>query len=60
MFGWLRILASRMRGWLSLRHVDEDFTQELESHLEMLERRISEVACHRRKRAARPDFGWAE
>ena len=25
-----------MRGWLSLRRVEEDFTQELESHLEML------------------------
>ena len=36
MFGWLRVLASRTRGWLSLRRVEEDFTQELESHQEML------------------------
>src|SRR5215475_8510918 len=36
MLVWLRVLASRIWGWLSPRRADEDFTQELESHLEML------------------------
>ncbi|HKD51777.1 MAG TPA: ABC transporter permease [Candidatus Acidoferrum sp.] len=36
MLGWLRIVASRIWGLLSPKHTDEDFTQELESHLEML------------------------
>jgi predicted permease len=34
--GWLRIVASRIRGWLSRRPADEEFARELESHLEML------------------------
>src|SRR5882672_2787088 len=36
MFGWMRVLASRIRGWLSARGVDEDFSQELDAHLELL------------------------
>jgi putative ABC transport system permease protein len=36
MFGWMRVLASRIRGWLSARGVDEDFAQELDAHLELL------------------------
>ena len=36
MFGWLKVLGSRIRGWLSMRHVDEDFSEELGAHLEML------------------------
>ncbi|HVH72215.1 MAG TPA: ABC transporter permease, partial [Candidatus Dormibacteraeota bacterium] len=34
--GWLRIVALRIWGWLSRRPAEEDFTQELASHLEML------------------------
>ena len=36
MFGWMRVLASRIRAWLSARGVDEDFSQELDAHLELL------------------------
>ena len=38
MLGWLRIVASRIWGWLSRRAADEEFARELESHLEMLAR----------------------
>jgi putative ABC transport system permease protein len=36
MFGWMRVLGARIRGWLSMRRVEEDFSQELQQHLEML------------------------
>ena len=36
MSGWLRIVASRIRGWLTRRPADEEFARELASHLEML------------------------
>src|SRR5215469_11305106 len=36
MAGWLRMFVSRVFGWLSPREAEEEFTQELESHLEML------------------------
>ena len=36
MLGWLRIAGSRIWGWLSRRHADEEFGRELESHWEML------------------------
>jgi putative ABC transport system permease protein len=36
MFARLRALLSRTRTWLSPGHVDRDFEQELETHLEML------------------------
>ncbi|MGB9336860.1 MAG: ABC transporter permease [Candidatus Acidiferrales bacterium] len=36
MLAWLRALTSRTRAWLSPRHVDQDFTHELEAHLDML------------------------
>src|SRR5262252_7190165 len=36
MLGWLWLMASRVRGWLSGRREDEEFARELESHLEML------------------------
>jgi len=32
----MRVLASRIRAWLSARGVDEDFSQELDAHLELL------------------------
>jgi predicted permease len=34
--GWLRLLVSRIWGWLSRHPADEEFARELESHLEML------------------------
>jgi predicted permease len=36
MFGWLRVLTSRIRGLFSIRSQDKDFEQELEVHLAML------------------------
>jgi putative ABC transport system permease protein len=36
MLSQLKILASRIRGWLSVRRVDEEFEQELTEHLAML------------------------
>jgi predicted permease len=36
MLAWIGALASKIRGWLSRRHADQDFENELETHLEML------------------------
>jgi predicted permease len=36
MFAWITTLASRTRAWLSPRHVDQDFENELGAHLDML------------------------
>jgi predicted permease len=36
MFAWIATLASRTRTWLSPRGVDQDFANELDSHLDML------------------------
>ena len=57
--GWLRMLISRVRGWLSRRPADEDFTRELESHLEMLaqENLLRGMAPDEARRAARVRLG---
>jgi putative ABC transport system permease protein len=36
MFDWMKMMGSRMRGWFTMRRVDEEFQQELNEHLEML------------------------
>lgn len=36
MFGWIRVLAVRVRGWLSKKRADEEFSHELEEHLALL------------------------
>ena len=36
MFDWLRILTSKARALLSKRHLDEDFAEELQTHLASL------------------------
>ncbi|HEV3218160.1 MAG TPA: ADOP family duplicated permease [Candidatus Acidoferrales bacterium] len=36
MFTWIKVLASRIRSWFSIQRVDQDFNQELSSHLDML------------------------
>ena len=36
MFDWLRVIASRIRGYFTLRRLDDDFQQELDSHLALL------------------------
>ncbi len=32
---WLRVLASRVVGWIRQRRLDEDFDEEVRFHLEM-------------------------
>jgi hypothetical protein len=36
--GWnrLRVFASRVRGWVTIRWLDEDFQEELDAHLALL------------------------
>ena len=36
MLGWLRVVASRIRGCFTIRRLDEDFQQELDAHLALL------------------------
>jgi len=36
MFDGMKMMGSRMRGWFTMRRVDEEFQQELNEHLEML------------------------
>jgi len=36
MFDCLRVIASRIRGYFTLRRLDDDFQQELDSHLALL------------------------
>lgn len=59
MLGWLRIVASRIWGWLSRRSADEDFRLELESHLEMLtqENLRRGITPEEARRAARVRLG---
>ena len=60
MLGWLRIVASRICGWLSRRRaVDEEFARELESHLELLvQENIGRgMAVEEARRAARVRLG---
>ena len=59
MFAWIRAVASRTHAWLSPRHVDQDFAQELQSHLEMLtdENTRRGMPVEEAKRAARLKLG---
>ena len=59
MLGWLRILATRILGCLSRRPADEEFAQELESHLEMLaaENMRRGMQLEEARRAARVRLG---
>ena len=36
MFDWMKVLGSQIRGWVSMRDVDKDFSEELGAHLELL------------------------
>jgi hypothetical protein len=60
MFGWMRVLGARIRGWLSIRRVDEDFSQELQQHLEMLTEENLRQGGRSKKHDARQRCGWAE
>ncbi|HEX8766245.1 MAG TPA: ABC transporter permease, partial [Candidatus Acidoferrum sp.] len=59
MSGWLGMLVSRIKGWLSRRPADEDFARELESHLEMLaqENRRRGMTPEEARRVARVRLG---
>ena len=59
MLGWMRIVGARIWGWLSGRDADEEFTLELESHLEMLvqENARRGMAPEEARRAARVRLG---
>jgi predicted permease len=36
MLGWMKVLTSRILGWFSAREIDEEFSRELDAHLELL------------------------
>lgn len=36
MFVWMRVMVLRIRGCLTMRRMEEDFSRELEAHLVML------------------------
>jgi hypothetical protein len=59
MFAWIAALASRTRAWLSPQHADQDFENELTSHLEMLtdENVRRGLAPEEARRAARIKLG---
>ncbi|HYL10495.1 MAG TPA: ABC transporter permease [Candidatus Acidoferrales bacterium] len=56
---WMNVLASRIRGWLSMRSVDTEFERELEDHLQRLtEENVSRgMAPEEARRAARLKLG---
>jgi len=62
MVGWMRTMMARLRGVFSNRAMDEEFTQELETHLAMLtEESISHgMAPEDARRAARLRLGGVE
>jgi predicted permease len=59
MIAWIRALGSRTRAWVSSREVDQDFEQELETHLDMLaEENVRRgMAPEEARRAARMRLG---
>ena len=59
MIAWIRTLGSRTRAWVSPRAVDQDFEQELETHLDLLtEENIRRgMAPEEAKRTARMRLG---
>lgn len=61
MFAWIKSIASRIRTWRSPADVDQEFSSELESHLEMLtnENIRRGMSCEEAKRAARIRLGGA-
>src|SRR5579859_308317 len=59
MFGWIRVLGARIRGWFLMDRVDEDFSQELEEHLALLteENMRRGMTAEEARRAARVKLG---
>jgi hypothetical protein len=63
MFGRMRVMVSRIRGWISRWNVDAEFERELEGHLEMLtEENVGRgMTAGEAGRAARIKLGgWAQ
>lgn len=62
MSGWVSVMVSRIRGWLGMKRVDEEFADELGSHLEMLtEENVRRgMAREEARRAAKIRLGGAE
>ncbi len=59
MLEWMRVLASRVRGWFSMGSVDKEFERELEDHLHRLtEENIGRgMTSNEARRAARLKLG---
>jgi putative ABC transport system permease protein len=56
---WMKVIVSRIRGWLSMRSVDTEFERELEDHLQRLtEENVNRgMAPEEARRAARLRLG---
>ncbi len=61
MLEWVRVVASRVRGWFSMGSVDKEFARELEDHLHRLtEENIGRgMTSNEARRAARLKLGGA-
>ena len=59
MVTWMRVLFSRIRGWISARKADEEFAQELTDHLELLttEYTLLGMTPEEARRSARMQMG---
>ena len=61
MVTWMKVLFSRIRGWIGARKMDEEFAQELADHFELLttEYILRGMAPEQARRAARMQMGGA-
>src|SRR5262249_46475085 len=61
MFTWIRVLASRLRAWLSPRRGEQEFELEMENHLDLLTREYARrgMSPEQAQRAARIRLGGA-
>ena len=59
MFSWLRMTGARIRGWVSRRRVEEDFSRELDEHIALLteENILRGMTREEARRAARLRLG---
>ncbi len=51
MFDWMKVLGSQIRGWVSMRDVDKDFSEEL-GRMELLTEEYIHGESRRRRRGA--------
>jgi len=61
MVTWMKVLFSRIRGWIGARKMDEEFAQELADHFELLttEYMLRGMAPEQARRSARMQMGGA-